>query len=344
MNDLKQFFKNVPRAIWWIVGGCVLLICLLPAAFTKLPSIIDFTETGQIGDTIGGTMGPFIAIVAALLTFIAFWAQFEANRELINENRRNHFENRFYKMLDMHLESVDYFRTATEKVTHSVFRQWCDDIMNSYNDLMIESDFGGFLSYIRKEYKDEPTQQNFLAFIHKLEGSLTERQKVMFEIAYTLFFMGSTSSINYGDDTQTTSIRRLASLYTLYVNEKHTKESFTFPAMNETLGRYYRHLFQIVKYVDGLDDDLYEEKNWKNEFIGLLRSQMSDYEQVLLYYNAQSSIGAAWNEKHYIERYRLIKNIPFNIVHGGAGIPPIEQYKEAIKEAESRGIVFFENS
>ena len=124
MNELKQFFKNVPNAIWWIMGVCVLLICLLPIAFTKLPSIIDFTETGQIGDTIGVTMGPFIAIVAALLTFIAFWAQFEANRELINENRRNHFENRFYKMLDMHLESVDLFRIATEKVTDSIFRQW----------------------------------------------------------------------------------------------------------------------------------------------------------------------------------------------------------------------------
>ena len=114
MNELKQFFKNVPNAIWWIMGVCVLLICLLPIAFTKLPSIIDFTETGQIGDTIGVTMGPFIA----------FWAQFEANRELINENRRNHFENRFYKMLDMHLESVDLFRIATEKVTDSIFRQW----------------------------------------------------------------------------------------------------------------------------------------------------------------------------------------------------------------------------
>ena len=344
MNELKQFFKNVPNAIWWIMGVCVLLICLLPIAFTKLPSIIDFTETGQIGDTIGGTMGPFIAIVAALLTFIAFWAQFEANRELINENRRNHFENRFYKMLDMHLESVDLFRTATEKVTDSIFRQWCDEVLITYNILIVESDFGGFLRYISKEYKDVPTQQSFLSFVHNLEDSLTERQKVMFEIAYTLFFMGSTTSITFRDNTQTANIRQLASLYTAYISAQHTSESFTFPAMNETLGRYYRHLFQIVKYVDDQNDKLYEEKNWKNEFIGLLRSQMSDYEQVLLYYNAQSSMGSDWNVKHYIERYKLIKNSPYYNVHGGAGIPPIEKYKEAIKDAESRGTVFFEKA
>lgn len=344
MNELKRFFRSVPCALWWIVGGCFLLICFLPIVFTQIPGIISFTGTGQIGDTIGGTMGPFIAIIAALLTFIAFWAQFEANKELIKENRRNHFENRFYKMLDMHLDSVEYLRTSAENVTDSVFRKWSEDIVNSYNDLMTEADFGGFLFDIRAAYKDEPTQSSFLSFVKELEDSITKRQKVMFEIVYSCFFLGGTSSIKYGDQEQSDNIRELAGLFSAYLSTKYSRKVVSFPEMNEVLGRYYRHLFQIVKYVDGQDDTLFEGKNWKEDYIGLLRSQMSDYEQVLLYYYSQSSVGSAWDENHYIEKYQLIKNIPFASIYGGAGIPPIERYKDEINEAKSQGMMFFERA
>lgn len=40
---------------------------------------LDFTDTGQIGDTIGGAMGPFIAMAGVFLTFVAFLMQVRAN-------------------------------------------------------------------------------------------------------------------------------------------------------------------------------------------------------------------------------------------------------------------------
>ena len=43
--------------------------------------LIDFSNTGQIGDTIGGVMGPIIALLAAFLTFLAFWIQYRANEK-----------------------------------------------------------------------------------------------------------------------------------------------------------------------------------------------------------------------------------------------------------------------
>lgn len=70
------------KQFWWsigIFGGICVVIFGLPTIFTQLPSIVDFTETGEIGDTIGGIMGPFVAIGAAFLTFMAFWVQKEAN-------------------------------------------------------------------------------------------------------------------------------------------------------------------------------------------------------------------------------------------------------------------------
>ena len=89
-------------------------------------------------------------------------------------------------------------------------------------------------------------------------------------------------------------------------------------------------------------DDLFDEKDWKGSYLSVLRSQMSNYEQMLLYYNAQSSIGCAWNEHHFIEDYKLIKNIPYFSIARCAGIAPNVMYKKAIKDAEEKGEKFFE--
>lgn len=43
-------------------------------------SNLDFTATGAIGDTLGGIMNPFIALVGILLTFLAFYMQIKANQ------------------------------------------------------------------------------------------------------------------------------------------------------------------------------------------------------------------------------------------------------------------------
>lgn len=177
MKEVKRFLKSIPPAIWWILVLCFLIICSLPAAFTQLPSIINFTETGQIGDTIGGIMGPFIAVVAALLTFIAFWVQFEANKELIQENRRNHFENRFYKMLDIHLDTVAGING--NEGANSVFRQWCDDILNMYEQFVMQSDLGGFIAQERSKYRNNPNEDNYLSFLKIIETDANMRKSLL---------------------------------------------------------------------------------------------------------------------------------------------------------------------
>lgn len=119
-------------------------------------------------------------------------------------------------------------------------------------------------------------------------------------------------------------------------------DEFKRNSKNELLGRYYRHLFQIVKFVDSQDDKLFEDKNWKKEYVGMLRSQMSDYEQLLLYYNARSSLGGAWDKHHFISEYKMIRNIPHGAITACAGESPFLRYQEEIRAAEKRGEQFFE--
>ena len=343
MNKSVTFDKAFWKSFGWFLL-IALLICCLPWLFTQF-SILNFTETGQIGDTIGGIMGPFIAIAAAGLTFIAFWVQYKANHELIKENSRNHFENRFYKMLDIHLESVAELnkRKENEKID-SIFHVWCIEIENLFSFLKIQSDFGGYIDEIKEKYKNDPDSKEFRDFLISMQRSHEILEQVVFETVYSLFFNGSTSMLRYGDSHQTFLANQYASIITTLITDKggDCAELLKIQPKNELLGRYYRHLFQIVKYVVEQPDDLFDEKDWKGSYLSVLRSQMSNYEQMLLYYNAQSSIGCAWNEHHFIEDYKLIKNIPYFNIGLCAGVAPNVMYEEAIKKAEEKGEKFFE--
>ena len=80
----------------------MLVICLFPLLFTKTPILVaDFTETGQIGDTIGGIIGPFVAIIASFLTFIAFWVQYKANEQQREDIALERFENCLFHLIDI---------------------------------------------------------------------------------------------------------------------------------------------------------------------------------------------------------------------------------------------------
>lgn len=77
-------FMKYSYAISWICvivsAKLILFACFAPIIFTQEGEWFDFTGTGEIGDTIGGTMGPIVAIAGVLMTFIAFLMQVNANK------------------------------------------------------------------------------------------------------------------------------------------------------------------------------------------------------------------------------------------------------------------------
>ena len=104
MANKDKKLRNMRVAIALIT----LLVLTFPLLFTQTKVFIaDFTNTGQIGDTIGGILSPFIAILVGYLTFEAFRMQYEANelQRIENGNQnirviRERFDNRFYTMLE----------------------------------------------------------------------------------------------------------------------------------------------------------------------------------------------------------------------------------------------------
>ncbi|MGQ7947590.1 putative phage abortive infection protein [Flavobacterium sp. WC2509] len=74
--DSKKLLK---RGIT-ILGCTTLILFFAPLVITKCDWVhLDVYKPNEIGDTIGGILGPLVGLIAVALTFLAFWAQYDAN-------------------------------------------------------------------------------------------------------------------------------------------------------------------------------------------------------------------------------------------------------------------------
>ena len=116
MKD-STFDKGFWKSFGWFLLIAV-VICCLPWILAK-HTWIDFTGTGQIGDTIGGIMGPFIAIAAAGLTFIAFWVQYKANIQQRHDIAIERFESNLFEMLHIQQEIISELKIEGDDYNHN---------------------------------------------------------------------------------------------------------------------------------------------------------------------------------------------------------------------------------
>lgn len=145
----------------WLLGIGILAIIFMPflLTFEHFHQRFNFSETGQIGDTIGGITAPFLNLVGAFLVFYALKAQVKANelvqRQIDKENEVKECEteaqnlNQLYSYL---LESVNSFKFTTLPI---------EDLRNTDSvDTEIEYEGGDafyhLLSQIRCHYHGTP--------------------------------------------------------------------------------------------------------------------------------------------------------------------------------------------
>lgn len=71
--------KAKKRAVITLIIGAT-FVFITPMIFTSFSLWFDFTDTGQIGDTIGGITAPIVGFVGAILIYLSFNAQLNANQ------------------------------------------------------------------------------------------------------------------------------------------------------------------------------------------------------------------------------------------------------------------------
>lgn len=306
---------------------------------------LDFSNTGQIGDTLGGTMGPFIGIAATLLTFLAFWVQFKANEQQKNDLKIERFENKFYNMIGIHRQNSSEMKIGKSLEGRTVFTSMVSELRFSF--------------LITKRFSKNTYQAQL---IETVTGTSKIPDEILFNISYLIFFFGigqtSTRTIlDLVDARYHPFIVNLEEHFEGYVafwkakkkilrieySEKHIGDTclefkFSYQPFNGHMSRlshYVRNLFQLVQFIDDQPDELFSYED-KYNYASTLRSQLSIFEQILLYYNSISVLGKPWMEKkpiklgqtfrlknlicpannrmqifeNLIEKYCLIKSIP----------------------------------
>lgn len=116
--ETKQYFYK--QTWFWLLIGIIFIVFsfFAPYVFTHFHTGIDFSNTGEIGDTIGGIMNPFIAIAGVIATFLAFIMQVRANKiqsqQFIKSFNKDTVDAKIDSYYKMKLLSIDLNNTLTD--------------------------------------------------------------------------------------------------------------------------------------------------------------------------------------------------------------------------------------
>lgn len=315
--------KSVFTPTFWFcitIFGSLSIIALIyiPDVYLEKYQASSYMESGQIGDIVGGTTNPIIAIFAALLTFAAFWIQYKANRQQREDISLERFESNLYEMLHLHRENLFDLSCGTEKGRLAVV-SFCYKlkllyfIIDKLIDKLIREDKQLFENYCNKNDYEGIEAKTIIAynlFFYGTNFSLvfddnSDERKLYDKLASIIknmekkFFHISSSSSQYNDSLINKSSDNVTyyfqhdNLECWYPNAIDIPDSLLC-GYNDKLGVYFRQLYQIVKFV-ALKEGITEDE--KYQYMRIVRSQLSDYEQIILYYNSLTQIGKAWNEQ-----------------------------------------------
>ncbi|WP_293924772.1 putative phage abortive infection protein [Sphingobacterium sp. UBA6320] len=235
LQKQNRFEKNnddyTAKWTYLFFGIAVLLIVFsifAPFIFTAGKAIGDFdSNTASTGDTLGGIMGPFIAIAGVIVTGLAFYIQYKANQQILDQvksqdrqYRIDKFESQFYEMLRLHKENVNEMSIEGYVTTHSVHRKSKDIYSYAREDKMNLNGKNNRL--LKNKVKDQSREKKeitgrkvFYLMVKELEACFqvikaqhypmykseyiinngnvflySERRYELFRLAYHIFFSG----------------------------------------------------------------------------------------------------------------------------------------------------------
>ena len=112
---------------------------------------------------------------------------------------------------------------------------------------------------------------------------------------------------------------------------------FSINGYINVISRYFRQLFQIIKFID--EQKLISKKE-KYQYIKILRSSLTNREEEFIFNNSISPYGTTWIQKQYFTKYKIIKNIPFYYIEG---YDPVTWFMEEFKIPHNDISEYFEH-
>lgn len=341
MTIIKQRYKR--QIFFWLSVAClffgiavsfVFYIVLSESGFILADSnhTVSISETGNIGDFVGGVVGTIFSLVSVVLLILTLTDQF-------HQYKLDRFGQTFYEMLHIHNDNITSM--SLKDIDNTTGRDVFSKLVSQYEVIfdMVQGCFNNILSINSLSAKDNEDQKDKLGKMKTYLKSQNKAVRLNMRIAYGFFFYGSEKFLLKSNvDEEKQILEHVKHLLVL-------SNSIVKPH-NVLLGHYYRHIYQMLRLVERAN---FLDEDEKYVYAKQLRAQLNDDEQVLLYYNSLSDIGKAWiegvgqkqrNKMCLMARFRMIKNIPY--YKEIKGIQPQELFKEEIKSYKVKKLSFFE--
>lgn len=360
IEELKEEIKPQTGFTWTFCICICLDIWMVGAFSTHLWAAHYFKEVKE-GDSSKALFGDSFGAVNALISafafagmLVAFFLQryelrlqrkeLQLTRDEMNEQTaqfkkqndtllKERFESTFFHMLELHQQNVNEISVEDDHGRLAFYR--LQDILRARYQAVVKTI--NEIKDANNKYKEEN------AILSKWDDAATK--DFCMKYAYGHFFYGSDYHVSYLSDSESRKIEGVVSFQmskNISIPVGHGN-LYTTSYFSSQLGHYYRHIYHIVRFVEHqgiLDDEKYQ-------YVKMLRSLLSDDEQVLFYYNALSAMGEPWirhkeGELPLIIKYKLIKNIP-HFVHYFYN-DPRNQFADEIEQwrKQHNGEHFFE--
>ena len=338
-SELKEV--KIGEAIIFAVVA-ILFPYLIYLVFAVTSNVFNNAQLYQLGGALQGLSAPFSAGIAAILTFIAFWTQYSANKIMIEDNQKQETTRRFYEMLNIHKENVSElkFLLYTPK-------SYASNNIKSFDNVPISENKGReIFHFYNREFS---FLYDFICIVDNIQrNSLFAQKKKAVVDAYNIFYkrkfrsseerdlLNKIGNAIYESKNETEYKKRIFSaienslydelqkreienlFYRFWEHKLFFGKQKPFIGHFAFLNHYYRHLYLTVKLVA---DDSKLSYETKRNLLRILRAQLTDKEQLMLFYNWLSGFGCQWEAmkenknnpdavlKNYFTRYRMIHNI-----------------------------------
>lgn len=400
MNSSKSDIDSVwyfQKSIKSIISAFVAILIVFVTGFICFVTLTDSSKTlSDLGTLLSSSLGVIIAMLVAVVTFLAFFVQYVANERFQQQFKIQQSSDHFYKMLDIHINNVKEFQINSfhrETVntglinifdgSKSLFKGVEPDKIVEYfqnqsagklksGNIRIEPD------KIKKQEKSIVRGKRCFILMQKdlhfvihysaiFNDELTSDIKLSSErlllVAYRIFFWGIDSQHIYPPNINKPSIKfiseKLKLLQKKIRNDKGNLYKYNYQTgKNKTkeiklrmipcsghssrLAHYYRHLYQTVKNIHHSYNDNKKYSNIEDApthrdlRLAALRAQLSNEEQLLLYYNYRIGFGANWDKRGrnsfaFLSEYKMIHNIPlYDTIHYLVE-NPLEHFREFVE-------------
>lgn len=266
----NQNNNDTKSRLWvWIILAIIGVIAAWAISWWLINSNINCpTERGTFGDMFGAVNALFSGLAFAGLIVTLLY-----QKEELKLQREELAQTR---------EELKGQREEFEEQNKTLKRQRFENTF--FNMLSLQQEITHNLSY------ENPIQDATELMRYDVKQQ-TYKNREVFEGLYTNAIIDYDGSRCYGG-----IINKLAN---------HGYAAYSQVRGLSFLDHYFRHLYRIFKYVD-TSDSIYDDERY--EYACIVRSQLSDYELVMLFYNCLTSNGRA-KFKPLIEKYTIFNNL-----------------------------------